>query len=68
MNNKVQQRFDRSIREAVEANRAIRGVPASPEALARRAALRALDEPTPDRTGWTLHLCPVTGATVWGPK
>jgi hypothetical protein len=61
MNNRVQQRFDRSIREAVAATKA---------AEAARPT-RDVTPPKPTRRErkpkGTLRLCPNTGATVWYP-
>jgi hypothetical protein len=71
MNNRTQQRFDRSIADAIdEGRRAQRARPARPvstvvqEAVAREvSAERTLGR----RRGYRLYLHPVTGATVYGP-
>lgn len=61
-NNRTQQRFDKSIREAV----AVRQDFHKP----RRARASAEVEPIPaaNRRGWKLRIDPATGETVWGPK
>lgn len=70
-NNRVQQRFDRSIRDAVEETKRAeeRDRAPSPELIAQRE--REIPAPTPTvpgkRRGWKLYLDPVTGATVYGP-
>ena len=60
MYNRVQQRFDRSIREAVEATK--RANAAKP----RRRITVPTSPPEKDPRG-RLYLCPETGATVWEP-
>lgn len=74
MNNRVQQRFDRSIREAVaEAARLrdeAREVPDRSrvrELLARAEAADERASRARRRAGWKLQLCPETGATIYGP-
>lgn len=62
MNNKVQQRFDRSIREAL-------AVKPTSKPRKKRIDPAPFSEPvTVDRKGWKLRLDPQTGATVWGPE
>ena len=62
MNNRTQQKFDRSIREAVEVTKqAQRSVP-------RRAVAVLPDDPDDRKQPkGRLYLCPETGATVWEP-
>lgn len=62
MNNRTQQRFDRSIRDALAVK-----LQSTPRKNPVDSTL--FGEPkTPNRRGWKLRLDPETGATVWGPK
>lgn len=60
MYNRAQQRFDKSIREAVEATKRAN------DAKPRRAVVVPPSEPEKPLRG-RLYLCPETGATVWEP-
>lgn len=62
MNNRTQQRFDKSIREAVEATRKAQ------DAKPRRAVVPLPTEPKQKKPRGRLYLDPITGATVWEPK
>lgn len=61
MNNRIQQRFDRSIREAVSHAKRVN------EAKPRRRVVVSPSVPETKPKG-RLYLCPETGATVWDPK
>jgi hypothetical protein len=60
MNNRIQQRFDRIIREAVEENKRAN------DAKPRRRIVVLPSAPEKEPKG-RLYLCPETGATVWEP-
>ena len=60
MNNRIQQRFDRSISEAVEATQRAN------DAKPRRRIVVPPSAPEKEPKG-RLFLCPETGATVWEP-
>lgn len=60
MYNRVQQKFDRSIREAIEEGKRAN------EAKPRRRIVVQPSEPEKEPKG-RLYLCPETGATVWEP-
>src|SRR5258708_6609307 len=64
MNNRIQQRFDRSVREAVKQSRAILERDRSTN---RRAAPQLLDEPRRVTGRMQLILDPQTGGTVLVP-
>jgi hypothetical protein len=61
MYNRVQQRFDRSIRDAVELSKRAN------DAKPRRSIVVPPSVPEKEPRG-RLYLCPETGATVWEPK
>jgi hypothetical protein len=61
VNNKVQQKFDRSIRDAVNDTRR------AWEAKPRRKIVVPPSAPEKEPKG-RLYLCPETGATVWDPN
>jgi len=60
MNNRIQQRFDQSIREAVRHAKRVN------DAKPRRRIV-AQPSPTQPEPKGRLYLCPETGATVWEP-
>jgi hypothetical protein len=60
-NNRVQQRFDKGIRDAVEQARAAN------DAKPRRRIFVSPSAPEKAQKG-RLYLCPETGATVWEPE
>jgi hypothetical protein len=60
MNNRIQQRFDRSIHEAVEETKRVNA------AKPRRRIVVSPSAPEKAPKG-RLYLCPETGATVWAP-
>ena len=60
MNNLIQRKFDRSIREAVEATKRAN------DAKPRRCIVVPPSAPEKPLKG-RLYLCPETGATVWEP-
>jgi hypothetical protein len=61
MNNRVQQRFDRSIQEAVEHCERIRDAKPTRDVTPPKATKRA------KKPKGRLYLDPLTGATVWEP-
>lgn len=61
MNNRIQQHFDRSIREAVEATK--RANDAKP-----RRAVKPLPVEKQTKPKGRLYLCPETQATIWDPN
>ena len=67
MDNRVQQRFDRSIRQALAVRHA--SIPRTPRQISAALVAAAADEKaeTHDRRGWKLRIDPATGATIWGP-
>ena len=60
MNNRIQQRFDKSIRDAVADTKRAN------DAKPRRRIVVQPSAPEPKPRG-RLYLCPETGATVWEP-
>jgi hypothetical protein len=70
MNNKTQQRFDRSIREALEHTRRVQDAADALRPPRDIPAMTAEEQRAAQRVsrGYCLYLDPQTGATVWGPK
>lgn len=68
MNNRTQQRFDRSIKDAIAET--ARANDAKPRRNLTPNVGTSEGQPTfrGTRRGWKLRLDPETGATVWGPK
>lgn len=64
MNNKVQRRFDKSIREALDATK--RADACKPRHDARRSYTEAKTK-NENHRGWKLQLDQLTGATIYGP-
>lgn len=62
MNNRTQQRFDRSIREAVTTARA------AVDARPRRNVTPPRDRRPPRQPRGRLFVDPATGATMWEPR
>ena len=65
MNNRIQQRFDRSIREAVRDAKAARDRRPTRDLT---AIIKAVPAKRAAKPKGRLYLCPQTGATIWDPQ